>query len=225
MKDLISDKFVKDLKRIQSDFDKSLNVNKISSSKIKKYNIIKNSFNNFLKLISQTLFRNTFNIFLKYLEKMYFEYDNIFNALSAENQKYKKINKDLNEKKDRKDKNLKDLQNIMAEKQNKLKDIEQKFITLLNMINKKNNLKDYYITSLNNDFTMKAKSIDEGEIISTIEEIDQELKKGKIYNINKNNLDDLDALYFFDKIKMADQRSYSEIRIPNLNIDKKNKNC
>ena len=179
MKDLISDKFVKDLKRIQSDFDKSLNVNKISSSKIKKYNIIKNSFNNFLKLISQTLFRNTFNIFLKYLEKMYFEYDNIFNALSAENQKYKKINKDLNEKKDRKDKNLKDLQNIMAEKQNKLKDIEQKFITLLNMINKNNNLKDCY-TSLNKDFTLKAKSIEEREIISTIEEFVQELKKVKI---------------------------------------------
>ena len=222
MKDLVSNKFVQDLNRIQSDFDKSLNVNKNSSSKLKKYSIIKNSFNNFLKLLSQTLFRNTFNIFLKYLEKMYFAYDDIFNWFSAENQEYKKINKDLNEQKDKIDKKLKDLQNIMAEKQNKLKDIEQKFITLLNMINKNNNLKDCY-TSLNKDFTLKAKSIEEGEIISTIEEIDKELKKGKIYNINKNNLDDLDALYFFDKIKMAPQRSYSEIRIPNLNIDKKNK--
>ena len=71
---------------------------------------------------------------------------------------------------------------------------------------------------------MKTKSIDEGEIISTIEDIDQEVKNGKVYKMNKNNLDDLDALYFFDKIKMEPQRSYSEIGIPSLNINKKQKN-
>ena len=40
--------------------------------------------------------------------------------------------------------------------------------------------------------------------------------------MNKNNLDDLDALYFFDKIKMAPQRSYSGM--PSLNLFKKLKN-
>jgi hypothetical protein len=107
-----------------------------------------------------------------------------------------------------------------VEKQEKLKEIEQKFLTLLNYINKKTNLKESI--SIDKDFTLKAKSIEEGEIISTIE-VDKE-KNGKIYNLNKNNLNDLDALYFFDKIKMAPQRSYSEIGIPDLNLVKKKNN-
>ena len=222
VKDLISNKFMQDLNNIQFDLEKSLNLNKNSNSKIKKYKIIKNSFNNFLKLLNKTLFRSVFNTFLKFLEKIYLAYDDIFNAFWAENIKFKKINNNLIEQKDKIDKKLNDLQNIMIEKQNKLKDIEEKFLNLLNLINKNNKLKDGPL-SLNKDITLKAKSTEEGEIISTIEEIDQEIKKGKIFNINKNNLDDLDALYFFDKIKMAPQRSYSEIRIPNLNIDKKHK--
>ena len=223
VKDLVSNKFSQDLNKIQIDFDKSINMNKNSNSKIKKYKIIKNSFNNFLKLLNQTLFSTTFNTILKFLEKIYFAYEDLFNAFLSENQKYKKMNNNINEQKYKIDKKLKNLQNIMVEKQNKLKHIEQKFLSLLDMINKNNNLKDCSLP-LNKDFILKPKSTEEGEIISTIEEIDQELKNGKIFNINKNNLDDLDALYFFDKIKMAPQRSYSEIRIPNLNIDKKNKN-
>ena len=39
--------------------------------------------------------------------------------------------------------------------------------------------------------------------------------------MSKNNFDDLDALYFFDKIKMAPKRSFSEIRIPILIMTKK----
>ena len=184
--------------------------------------IIKNSFDNFLKLLNQTLFRNTFNTLIKYLEKIYLAYDEIFTRFSAETQKFKKINNNLKDQKDKIENKYNDLQKLLVEKQEKLKDIEQKFLSLLNMINKNNNLKDYSI-SLNKDFTLKAKIIEEGEIIATIDEIEQE-KNGKIFEMNKNNLDDLDALYFFDKIKMAPKRSNSEIKIPILNMTKKYKN-
>ena len=223
VKDLISNKFIQELNIIQIDFDKNLNLNKNNNSKIKKYKIIKNSFDTFLKLLNQTLFRNTFNTLIKYLEKIYLAYDEIFTGFSAETQKFKKINNNLKDQKDKIENKYNDLQTLLAEKQEKLKDIEQKFLTLLNMINKSGtDLKDYSI-SLNRDFTLKAKSIEEGEIIKTIDEIDKE-KDGKIFEMNKNNLDDLDALYFFDKIKMAPQRSSSEIKIPILNMTKKHKN-
>jgi hypothetical protein len=51
---------------------------------------------------------------------------------------------------------------------------------------------------------------------------DKEYKK--IYNFNKNNLGDLDALYFFDKIHMNHNRSKSVLNIPYLPINKVNNN-
>ena len=90
-------------------------------------------------------------------------------------------------------------------------------------IRKENNWKagKIYSITLDKDFTLKAKSIDEGEIVLTFDDIKEDLKNGKIYKMNKNNLNDLDALYFFDKIKMTPQRSYSQIEMPNLNLIKK----
>ena len=46
----------------------------------------------------------------------------------------------------------------------------------------------------------------------------------KIRNINANNLDDLDALYFWDKVEMKPKRSYSTGKVipylPIININK-----
>lgn len=45
----------------------------------------------------------------------------------------------------------------------------------------------------------------------------------KIYNINKNNLDDLEALYFFDKINLNHKRSFS-YNVPFIKLKKDEKN-
>ena len=44
----------------------------------------------------------------------------------------------------------------------------------------------------------------------------------KIYNINKNNLDDLEALYFFDKINLNHKRSFSP-NVPFIKLKKMKK--
>ena len=223
VKDLKANKFIENMNNIQLDLENKLNLNKNNDSNIKKYKILKNSFNNFLKLLNQTLFRNTFNIITKFLEKIYSGYNDIFASFSSENKKLNKINNNLKKKKNIIEKKYNDLEKLIKEKQEKLKSIEQKFQTLLNYVNKNKNLKDYSI-SLDKDFTLKAKSLDEGEIILTTDDINKDIKNGHIYKMNKNNLNDLDALYFFDKIKMTPQRTYSEIGMPNLNLIKKLKN-
>ena len=151
-------------------------------------------------------------------------YNDIFNSFSLENHLLKKINNNLIEKKEHIEHKYNDLEKLLLEKQEKLKIVEQKYSSLLNYINKKTNLKDSISISIDKDFTLKAKSNEEGTIISTIDDLDKEVKNRKIYNLNKNNLNDLDAIYFFDKIKMAPQRSYSEIGIPDLNLAKKDNN-
>ena len=168
--------------------------------------------------------RKAYNTLITFLEKINLAFNELFNAFSTENQNFKKINNKLIEEKEKIENKNNELKNIIIEKQEQLKELEQKFLTLLNIINKNSNIKDNTTTLLNKDFLLKIKNIEEGEIISTIEENEQEIKKRKIYNFNKNNLDDLDAIYFFDKINMAPQRSYSKIEIPILNLTKKNKN-
>ena len=224
IKDLLSNKFIRDVNNIHNNLEKSLNQNMHNNSKIKKFKIIKNSFENFLKLLNQNLLKNAYNVLVNFLKKIYSGYNELITSISTENQKLKKINTNLTEKKERIEKKYLDLEKMIEEKQEKLKILEQKFISLINYVNTNTDLKEYSISN-EKDFTLKAKSMEEGEIISTVEEIEQDVKNGKIFKMNKNNLDDLDALYFFDKIKMAPQRSYSEIEMPSLNLFKKLKNA
>jgi hypothetical protein len=224
IKDLLSNKFIRDLNNIYNNLEKNLNQNMHNNSKIKKFKIIKNSFENFLKLLNQNLLKNAYNVLVNFLKRIYSGYNELITSISTENQKLKKINTNLTEKKEKIEKKYLDLEKMIEEKQEKLKILEQKFISLINYVNTNTNLKDYSISN-DKDFTLKAKSMEEGEIISTVEEIEQDVKNGKIFKMNKNNLDDLDALYFFDKIKMAPQRSYSEIEMPSLNLFKKLKNA
>ena len=218
IKDLLSNKFNHDLNTIQIDLEKNLNKNKENNNNTKKFKVLKNSFENFLKLMDQTLFKNTFNLIIKYLQNIYLGYNDIFTSFSIENQKLKRIINNCKEQKSKMENKYMELSKLIKDKQVKLKLLEQKCFALLNYVNNNN------VNIINKELTLKTKSIDEGEIISTIEDIDQEVKNGKVYKMNKNNLDDLDALYFFDKIKMEPQRSYSEIGIPSLNINKKQKN-
>ncbi len=221
IKDLLSNKFIQDLNNIQNNLERNLNKNIYNKSNIKKFKLIKNAFENFLKILNQNVLKNTYNIIVNFLKKIYIGYNELITSLSTENQKLKNLNNNLEIKKEKIEKKYTDLEGLIQEKQEKLKVLEQKFFSLINYINKNTNLKDYSV-SFDKDFTLKGKTVDEGEIISTIEEVEQDVTKGKIYKMNKNNLDDLDALYFFDKIKMAPQRSYSGM--PSLNLFKKLKN-
>ena len=68
-----------------------------TNSKSKKYNILKNSFKNLLKLLENTIFKNNNNIINKFLEMMLIGYHEFVSVFSLENIKLKQVNYNLNE--------------------------------------------------------------------------------------------------------------------------------
>ena len=86
----------------------------------------------------------------------------------------------------------------------------------------KTKLEEININNLKNNLEKNIiKEIPEQKINENKEKNEQ---YNKIRNINANNLDDLDALYFWDKVEMKPQRSYSTGKvIPYLPLIKINK--
>jgi hypothetical protein len=83
-------------------------------------------------------------------------------------------------------------------------------------------LDEINFNNMKNNFEKnKIKEKQEQNIINIKENNEQYYK---IKKINENNLDDLDALYFWDKIDMKPQRSYSTGKVipylPIININK-----
>ena len=75
---------------------------------------------------------------------------------------------------------------------------------------------NYVATSLSKWFSNKD--------IKTLNDIEKTEQYIKIKNLNMNNLDDLDSLYFLDKINMKPKRAYSHGKIiPFLPINNINK--
>ena len=192
-------KFLKEVVDIQSEMEKNMKDN-TTNSKSKKYNTIKHSFEKLLKLLENTIFKNNNSIINTFLEKILIGYHTVVSAFSLENRKLKQINYNLNEQYEKiaKDlfhstKMLKEKQKIIENLEKKIQNLESGKSTEKNIISPKNSL----VINTNNICKVNTE------------------QNEKILKLNEKNIEDLDALYFYDKIKMNKKKSVS---IPKLYI-------
>ena len=210
-----NNKIIEEINDIKDEMDKNLKQNP-TNSKSKKYNTLKHSFEKLLKLFGEYFYNNDFNSFFIFLQKLLIGYHEVVSAFSSENRKLKELNYKLTEQYEKIDKNLIECNKIIKEKQNKIETLEKKLSGLMNNMNnintyKKINNKKYEEFSLNNSFFNSF--FDKNKFKEYIDMKKYDKEKNDQYNkikfINESNLEDLDALYFFDKIEMKPQKSFS----------------
>ena len=190
-------KIMKDIVEIQTDMEKKLK-NNVTNSKSKKYNTLKNTFETLLKYLGNSIFKSNNVIVNILLEKLLIGYHEVVSAFSAENKKLKQINYNLNEQYEKMSKDLFNSNKIIKEKQKQLENLQRKISSLEKGINKKNIIQNQKINNI------KQIHLNIGE--KDIKNNDQNIK---IFELNKKNVEDLDALYFYDKIKDNKKRAVS----------------
>jgi len=231
------EKLIEEINELQEEMNKNLNINP-SNSKSKKYNTLKNFFEKLLRILNNYFYNNDLNVLFNFLQKLLIGYHEVVIAFSSENRKLKELNYKLTEQYQKIDKNLIECNKGIKEKQKKIEVLENKICSLVNNMKNKNNIiinnkskeinlyRSINFSSINNKNIGKLKeySSDNDEIVFKKSEDKQ---NNKIKKINALNLDDLDALYFFDKIEMKPQRSFSggkNIPFLPINIKKHNNN-
>ena len=198
------EKLIKEVLNIQTEMEKNIK-NNITNSKTKKYNIIKHAFEVLLKLLGNAVFKNN-NIIIKILlEKIIIGYHEVFNAFSTENKKLKQINYSLNEQYEKMSKDLFLTNKLNKDKQKLIDELKKRISFLENGIKKKN-LNVYNINNINE--LNKDKGIN----------LNKDEQNKKIFEINKKNLEDLDALYFYDKVKIKNNNDNKRDKIPKKTV-------
>ena len=220
-------KFIDEINGLNNDLENELKKNQ-TNSKSQKYNTIKRSFDKFIKTINEFFLNNDLHPIFIYLQKILIGYHDVILAFSGENRKLKELNYKLSEQYQKIDKNFIECNKAIKEKQNEIENLEKKISILLNNLTEqkrvniilKYKLEEMNINNIkNNNFELIDSSTQ--KIMNEIEKTEQFTK---IKNINMNNLDDLDSLYFFDKIYMKPRRAYSHGKnIPFLSINNINK--
>jgi hypothetical protein len=192
-------KFLKEVVDIQIEMEKSMKDNP-TNSKSKKYNTLKHAFENLLKLLGNTVFKNNNSIINIFLEKILIGYHEVVSAFSVENRKLKQVNYNLNEQYEKMAKDLFNSSKNLKERQKQIDNLQKKIQQLENSkLNEK-------ILS-----TKSKKEKSEKKFINTditVPKVNNEQNQ-KIYKLNEKNLEDLDALYFYDKVKMDKKKSVS----------------
>ena len=210
-------KLLDEINEIQNELDNKLKQN-ITNSKSKKYNILKHGFENLLKLLNIYVFNNEINPIFIFIQKLLIGYHDVVGAFSSENRKLKELNYKLTEQYQKIDKNFLECNKTIKEKQNEIQILTKKISFLVNELNESRKiiiiLKNKYDELNKNKVIINMDTFDRNIPKENDEKnINIENKKSeqyyKIKNINMNNLDDLDSLYFMDKIQMKPQRSYS----------------
>ena len=196
-------KIMKEVVEIQTDMEKKLKEN-VTNSKSKKYNIMKHAFDALLKYLGNTIFKSNNVIINILLQKILIGYHEVVNAFSTENKKLKQINYNLNEQYENMSKVLFDLNKKYKEKQKLIENLQKKIAILEKGFNKKN-LGQNQKSNFKNVIIIKN-----GD-----NNVNKNEQNKKIFELNKQNLEDLDALYFYDKIKEGKKRAIS---IPKIEI-------
>jgi hypothetical protein len=187
---LLNSKFIKEINNIQSEMDRTMKISQVNS-KSKKYNTIKHFFEKFLKKLNEYLNKNTFSCINFFFQKIMNSYHEVVTSFSSENIKLRQ--------------SIEDLQKILKESEKKIILLQKKNKELSNQIkNRKSPSKDE-ISYINCDISQNS-SKDKKDVI----EVEQNYK---VFKLNEKNLDDLDALYFFDKINMKSRSSSKGIPI------------
>ena len=222
-------KLIEDINEIKNEMDNNLKQNP-TNSKSKKYNTLKRSFEKFLRTLKEYFSNSDINPLFLFLECIICGYHDVVSNFSSENRKFKILNNQLAEQYQKIDKKFIESNKIMKEKQNIIDNLEKKISILMNNLDEykkmniilKARLDEINFNNMKNNFEKnKIKEKQEQNIINIKENNEQYYK---IRKINENNLDDLDALYFWDKIDMKPQRSYSTGKVipylPIININK-----
>ena len=192
-------KFLKEVVDIQIEMEKSMKDNP-TNSKSKKYNTLKHAFENLLKLLGNTIFKNNNSIINIFLEKILIGYHEVVSAFSVENRKLKQVNYNLNEQYEKMAKDLFNSSKNLKERQKQIDNLQKKIQQLENSkLNEK-------ILSTKNKKEKSEKKFINTDI--TVPKVNNEQNQ-KIYKLNEKNLEDLDALYFYDKVKMDKKKSVS----------------
>jgi hypothetical protein len=196
-------KLLKDVVDIQLEMEKSMKDNP-TNSKSKKYNTIKHAFESLLKLLGNTIFKNNNNIINTFLEKILIGYHEVVSAFSLENRKLKQVNYNLNEQYEKMSKDLFNSSKALKEKQKQIENLQKKIYVLQSG---KSNAK-YIVSPTNKN---KDKDKDKYNItvnVNNLPKIKSEQNE-KVLKFNERNIEDLDALYFYDKVKMNKKKAVS----------------
>ena len=220
-------KFIDEINGLNNDLENELKKNQ-TNSKSQKYNTIKRSFDKFIKTINEFFLNNDLHPIFIYLQKILIGYHDVILAFSGENRKLKELNYKLSEQYQKIDKNFIECNKTIKEKQNEIENLGNKISLLLTNLNEqkriniilKCKLEEININNIkNNNFELNDSVTHKN--MNDIEKTEQYIK---IKNINMNNLDDLDSLYFWDKIYMKPKRAFSHGKIiPFLPINNINK--
>ena len=190
-------KIMKEVVEIQNNMEKKLKDN-ITNSKSKKYNTLKNTFEALLKYLGNTIFKSNNVIINILLEKLLIGYHEVVSAFSAENKKLKQINYYLNEQYEKMTKDLFNLNKIIKDRQKQNESLQKKISSLEKGIDKRN------ISQIQKHNNIKKINLNKEEKF-----IKKNEQNKKIFELNKKNVEDLDALYFYDKIKDNKKRAIS----------------
>ena len=222
-------KLIEEINSINKDLENELKQN-LTNSKSKKYNAIKRSFDKFIKTINEFFLNNDLHPIFLYLQKILLGYHNVILAFSGENRKLKELNYKLSEQYQKIDKNFIECNKAIKEKQNEIENLGKQISTLLSILNEqkriniilKCKLEEINMNNIkNNNNNLEMNNSTSSKFLNDIEKTEQYIK---IKNLNMNNLDDLDSLYFLDKINMKPKRAYSHGKIiPFLPINNINK--
>ena len=222
-------KLIEEINSINKDLENELKQN-LTNSKSKKYNAIKRSFDKFIKTINEFFLNNDLHPIFLYLQKILLGYHNVILAFSGENRKLKELNYKLSEQYQKIDKNFIECNKAIKEKQNEIENLGKQISTLLSSLNEqkriniilKCKLEEINMNNIkNNNNNLEMNNSTSSKFLNDIEKTEQYIK---IKNLNMNNLDDLDSLYFLDKINMKPKRAYSHCKIiPFLPINNINK--
>ena len=222
-------KLIEEINSLNKDLENELKQN-LTNSKSKKYNAIKRSFDKFIKTINEFFLNNDLHPIFLYLQKILLGYHNVILAFSGENRKLKELNYKLSEQYQKIDKNFIECNKAIKEKQNEIENLGKQISTLLSSLNEqkriniilKCKLEEINMNNIKkNNNNLEMNNSTSSKFLNDIEKTEQYIK---IKNLNMNNLDDLDSLYFLDKINMKPKRAYSHGKIiPFLPINNINK--
>ena len=222
-------KFIDEINGLNNDLENELKKNQ-TNSKSQKYNTIKRSFDKFIKTINEFFLNNDLHPIFIYLQKILIGYHDVILAFSGENRKLKELNYKLSEQYQKIDKNFIECNKAIKEKQNEIENLGKQISTLLSSLNEqkriniilKCKLEEINMNNIkNNNNNLEMNNSTSSKFLNDIEKTEQYIK---IKNLNMNNLDDLDSLYFLDKINMKPKRAYSHGKIiPFLPINNINK--
>lgn len=173
-----------------------------TNSKSKKYNTLKHAFENLLKLLGNTIFKNNNSIINIFLEKILIGYHEVVSAFSVENRKLKQVNYNLNEQYEKMAKDLFNSSKNLKERQKQIDNLQKKIQQLEN-----SKLNEKILSTKNKNEKSEKKSTNTNTNV-TVTKVNNEQNQ-KIFKLNEKNLEDLDALYFYDKVKMDKKKSVS----------------